>query len=72
MNKEYRKKIKELRNIMSESFNHHIDFNSFTDLAFINFTKQFLKGDTEYYKDEYFQQFEEKDVESLLSELKQY
>ena len=61
--------INKLRLIMSESFNYHLDFYNFTDIDFLNFVNDFLKGKTEYYKDEYFIKHDEKEVINLLNQI---
>ena len=57
---------KQLVEIMDESFNYHLDFKSWNEDQFMAFVKAFMNGKTEYYQDDYFLKYFEKNVQSTL------
>ena len=55
--------MEKLKSIFNESFNYHLDFDTWQDEDFIEFANDFIDGKTEYYMDDYF-------IENNLSQVK--
>ena len=52
--------------IMDESFNYKLDFKSWDREEFLQFCRDFLDGKTEYYMDEYFKKYFDRDQKRIL------
>ena len=60
---------KKLIQIFNVTFNFKIPFEDWSKSEFIEFAKDFMNGNTEYYQDEYFLSNYQKIVKDLLSKL---
>ena len=60
---------KKLIQIFNVSFNFKIPFEDWSKSEFIEFAKDFMSGNTEYYQDEYFINNYQKVVNDLLTNL---